>query len=84
MRVEIPALTEKRLFYLTKTEDKHVVFLVNKNGSLDAYTSTNYAIDFHKELKRRKQHRRQGNKRKTLEEYDFLYNTNAEDIEENE
>ena len=40
-------------FYLTENEDKHTVFYVNKNGSLNPCRSTQYAIDFHKELKRR-------------------------------
>ena len=50
-------------FYLTDKESSHTVFLVNKNGSLDAYLKTKYAADFHKELKRRKSNRRKvGNK----------------------
>ena len=51
-------------FYLTDNEDRHTVFLVNKNGSLSAYLATKYAQDFHKELKRRKKNRRKNDKRK--------------------
>lgn len=51
-------------FYLTDKEDKHTVFFVNKNGSLRAYRSTKYAVDFHKELKRRKKNRKKNGKRK--------------------
>ena len=54
-------------FYLTDTEGKHTVFLVNRNGSLDAYLATKYATDFHKELKRRKKNRRENGKRKIAE-----------------
>ena len=45
-------------FYLTEKEDKHTVFFINKNGSLKPCRNTEYAADFHKELKRRKKHRR--------------------------
>ena len=54
-------------FYLTDKENKHTVFLVNKNGSLDAYLATKYAADFHKELRRRKKSRRQNGKRKVAD-----------------
>ena len=47
-------------FYLTDKEDKHTVFFINRNGSLKPCRSTEYAADFHKELKRRKKHRRNG------------------------
>ena len=50
-------------FYLTDKEDKHTVFFINKNGSLNPCRSTQYAVDFHKELKRRKKHRRSNVKR---------------------
>lgn len=49
-------------FYLTDKEDKHTVFYINKNGSLNPCRATQYAVDFHKELKRRKKHRRSGKK----------------------
>ena len=68
-------------FNLTDNESKHTVFLVNKNGSLDAYMNTKYAVDFHKELKRRTKKRRNNGKRKVIDmcngdtcpdyEYDF-------------
>ena len=51
-------------FYLTDSETRYTVFLVNKNGSMDAYLHTKYAIDFHNELKRRKKNRRKNDKRK--------------------
>ena len=51
-------------FYLADEEDKYTVFFVNRNGSLHACRSTEYAIDFHKELKRRKKNRRMNDKRK--------------------
>lgn len=54
-------------FYLTDNETKYTVFLVSRNGSLDAYTNTPYAIDFHKELKRRKNNKRNNNKRKMID-----------------
>lgn len=50
-------------FYLTDKEDKHTVFFINRNGSLKPCRSTEYAVDFHKELKRRKKHKRSNNKR---------------------
>ena len=54
-------------FYLTDKEDKHTVFYISKNGSLKACRSTEYAVDFHKELKRRKKHRRNNGKRVVAE-----------------
>lgn len=50
-------------FYLTDKETKYTVFLVNKNGSLDAYLNTAYAAEFHQELKRRKNSRRKDSKK---------------------
>lgn len=55
-------------FYLTEDEDKHTVFFINKNGSLNPCRSTDYAVDFHKELKRRKKNRRKNDKKKFAEE----------------
>ena len=54
-------------FYLTDEQDKHTVFLVNRNGSLDACYSTRYAVDFHKELKKRRKNRRQSGKKEIAE-----------------
>lgn len=54
-------------FYLTDRDDAHVIFLVNRNGSLTACHNTSYAVDFHKELKRRKKSRRRNDKRKIAE-----------------
>ena len=54
-------------FYLTDKEDKHTVFFINKNGSLNACRSTQYAVDFHKELKKRKKNRRKNGKRAVAE-----------------
>lgn len=63
-------------FYLTDNETKYTVFLVSKNGSLDAYLNTPYAIDFHKELKRRKKNKRNNNKRKMIDAYNHDYEIN--------
>lgn len=54
-------------FYLADKEDKHTVFFVNKNGSLKPCRTTEYAADFHKELKRRKKNRRKNGKRAVAE-----------------
>ena len=54
-------------FYLTDKEDKHTVFYANKNGSLRTCRNTEYAVDFHKELRRRKKHRRNNGKRAVAE-----------------
>lgn len=54
-------------FYITNEEDKHTVFLINRNGSLSAYRATVYAVNFHKELKRRKNQRRKNYKRNIAE-----------------
>ena len=35
-------------FYITDGENKHTVFLINKNGSLSAYRASVYAVNFHK------------------------------------
>jgi predicted nucleotide-binding protein (sugar kinase/HSP70/actin superfamily) len=51
-------------FYLADKEDKHTVFFINKNGSLKPCRSTEYAVAFHKELKKRKKNRRKSYKRK--------------------
>ena len=55
-------------FYLTDKETKYTVFLVNKNCSLDAYLDTNYAADFHKELKRRKNNRKKNDGKRRMVE----------------
>jgi ABC-type nitrate/sulfonate/bicarbonate transport system ATPase subunit len=54
---------DSNAFYLTDSEERHTVFIVNKNGSLNAYRNTQYAVDFHKELKRRKKSRKNNSKR---------------------
>lgn len=54
-------------FYLSDKEDKHTVFFINKNGSLNPCRTTQYAVDFHKELKRRKKNRKNNEKRKMAE-----------------
>ena len=54
-------------FYLTDKETKYTVFIVGRNGSLNAYLSTKYAEEFHKELKKRKSSRRNDSKRKLAE-----------------
>lgn len=58
---------ETEEFYLTDKEDRHTVFLVNRNGSLNAYRNTQYAVDFHKELKRRRKNKRNNGKRKIVD-----------------
>jgi hypothetical protein len=50
-------------FYTTSKDNQHTVFFVNKNGSLNACRTTQYAIDFHKELRRRKKSRKNNSKR---------------------
>lgn len=54
-------------FYLTDKEDKHTVFFINRNGSLKPCRNTECAVDFHKELKRRKKNRRKNGKRAVAE-----------------
>ena len=54
---------EANEFYLMDKEDAHTVFLVNKNGSLNACYNTNYAVNFHKELKKRRRVRRKSDKK---------------------
>lgn len=65
-------------FYLTEKEDKHTVFFVNKNGSLRACRNTEYAVSFHKELKKRKKSRVKSNKRK------IAYDVNRDLADDNE
>lgn len=50
-------------FYLTEDEDKHTVFLVKKNGGLNAYRGTNYAAEFHRELNKRRNNKRKSGKK---------------------
>ena len=54
-------------FYLSDKEDSHTVFFIGKNGTLNACRNTEYAVNFHKELKRRKKNRRNNGKRKLAE-----------------
>lgn len=54
-------------FYLVDKEDKHTVFFINRNGSLKPCRNTEYAVDFHKELKRRKKNRRASGKKQIAE-----------------
>ena len=54
-------------FYLTDKEDRHCVFFINKNGSLKPCRSTQYAVDFHKELRRRKKNKRKNDKQQITE-----------------
>lgn len=68
---------ETEEFYLTDKEDKHTVFLVNRNGSLNAYRNTQYAVDFHKELKRRRKNKRNNDKRKIVDICNSEYETEA-------
>ncbi len=57
-------------FYLTEEENKHTVFLVKRNGGLNAYRGTNYAADFHRELKKRRSSKRGNGKRRMAETFD--------------
>lgn len=66
-------------FYLTDKEHKCTVFTVKRNGSLDAYLSTNYAADFHKELKRRKNARMNNGKRQMAEMLNHEYEVETDD-----
>lgn len=54
-------------FYLTDKEDSHTVFFIKNNGTLNACRNTEYAVNFHKELKRRKKNRKNNDKRKMAE-----------------
>ena len=54
-------------FYPTAKENQHTVFFVNKNGSLNACRTSPYAVDFHKELRKRKKNRKNNNKRAVAE-----------------
>lgn len=63
-------------FFLTADEDKHTVFLVNKNGSLGSYRDTRYAVDFHKELKKRKKNKKRNAKKAVA---DMLNHTSLDD-----
>lgn len=58
-------------FYLTNKENQHTVFYVNKNGSLKTCRNTQYAVDFHKELKRRKKSRRKSYKKAMAELHNY-------------
>lgn len=66
-------------FYLTDREDKNVVFYINKNGSLHAYRATPYAANFHKELARRKNNRRNNGKRKIADIHNRDYEVEVEE-----
>lgn len=63
-------------FYLTSKENQHTVFLINRNGSLNAYRATQYAVDFHKELRKRKKHKKNNDKRKMAE----MFNRDDEEV----
>ena len=65
-------------FYLTEKVDAYTVFTVGKNGSLRAYLRTDYAAEFHKELKKRKNIRRKNDKRKIAN----MCNREFEEVEE--
>lgn len=66
-------------FYLTEDEGKHTVFLVKRNGGLNAYRGTNYAAEFHKELKKRRSSKKRDGKRRISE---MLNQDDEEVIEE--
>ena len=54
-------------FYCSDNENNETVFFVGKNGSLRVCRNTNYAMEFHKELKRRKNKRKNNYKKKIAE-----------------
>lgn len=54
-------------FYVTESNTKHTVFLVSRNGSLNATHDTQYALDFHKELQKRRKNKRNNNKRNMID-----------------
>lgn len=64
---------DTKKFYLTEKADANAVFTVGRNGSLRAYIKTNYAADFHKELKKRRNVRRNNRKKKITEIYNREY-----------
>ena len=65
-------------FYLTDKEDKHTVFFMNKNGSLKPCRTTEYAVEFHKELRRRKKNKKNNGKRKIAE----IHNRSYEEVDD--
>lgn len=69
-------------FYLTEKEDNHTVFLIKRNGGLNAYRGTNYAADFHRELKKRRNNRRKNDKRRLSEMVNGGHEADAEMDEE--
>ena len=68
-------------FYVTGIEGKHTVYFVSKNGSLKSYFATNYASDFHKERKKRKQMRDRHSKRKMAELSNHVDETDEADVD---
>lgn len=64
-------------FYLTDNENCHTVFFIKNNGTLNACRNTEYAVNFHKELKKRKKNRRNNYKKKMAE----MINRNDEVID---
>lgn len=66
-------------FYLTEEETKNTVFLVKKNGGLNAYRGTSYAADFHRELKKRRSRKKRNDGKKKIAE---MLNPNEPDTEE--
>ena len=68
-------------FYLTDKEDNHTVFLVNRNGSLHPYRETSYAVDFHKELNRRKKNKRKNYKQKLADAMNCVDKVDETEVE---
>lgn len=64
-------------FYPTEKENQHTVFFVNNNGSLNACRTSPYAVDFHKELRKRKKNRKNNTKREVAE---MLNRSEDEDV----
>lgn len=66
-------------FYLTDEETRYTVFFVNRNGSLKVCRNGKYAVDFHKELRRRRKHKKNNGKREAAEMFNHIDEENAAD-----
>lgn len=63
-------------YTVTNKENNNTVYFINRNGSLDAYCGTNYAINYHKERERRENGRGKSLKKRVAELF------NCSEIEE--
>lgn len=60
-------------FSWSEKEDNHTVFFINKNGSLRMCRATEYAVYFHKELKKRKKLKKASQKKKITQKRNRSY-----------